>query len=324
MKGTPRFLCVIFVGGLLATALCVEALGQRNPTMPSQLTDTERENLYARFSENKKVPISDRQRQAYEAAKEYLNRFNESTDKYIPEMRRFVTEYEKALRNYELHTQYTAKNYPKAFEVGRSILATDPDNFYVLAVLSEAAYQDARLGKGTYTDEAVDYTKRAIALLDTDKVTKTDPFTSKDIARGYLNFSLGWFLRTKAPAEAAEAFLIAAKTENPYKTNPITYNLLGNTILKGDYTKLSSEYNEKFGNKPPSQEQQAMLDQITKLGERAIDAYARAVALTIQPDQQEGRAKMLAQLTNLYKSFHNNSDAGLSELIAGVLSKPLP
>ena len=33
---------------------------------------------------------------------------------------------------------------------------------------------------------------------------------------------------------------------------------------------------------------------------------------------------MLAQLTSLYKSFHNNSDAGLNDLIATVLSKPLP
>jgi len=33
---------------------------------------------------------------------------------------------------------------------------------------------------------------------------------------------------------------------------------------------------------------------------------------------------MLAQLTNLYKGFHDGSDAGLTELIAGVLSKPMP
>ena len=67
-----------------------------------------------------------------------------------------------------------------------------------------------------------------------------------------------------------------------------------------------------------------MLEKIVKLGEHALDAYARAVALTTQPDQQEGKAKMLAQLTTLHKNFHNNSDAGLAELIAGVLSKPLP
>ena len=33
---------------------------------------------------------------------------------------------------------------------------------------------------------------------------------------------------------------------------------------------------------------------------------------------------MLAQLTTLHKSFHNNSDSGLNGLIATVLSKPLP
>jgi hypothetical protein len=42
------------------------------------------------------------------------------------------------------------------------------------------------------------------------------------------------------------------------------------------------------------------------------------------PQQQETKNKILAQLTALYNTFHNNSDAGLNELIATVLSKPLP
>jgi hypothetical protein len=60
------------------------------------------------------------------------------------------------------------------------------------------------------------------------------------------------------------------------------------------------------------------------LSERAVDAYARAVALTTKPEQQEGRAKMMAQLTQLYKNFHNGSEEGLNDFIASVLSKPLP
>ena len=324
MQRTLRLLSGTTVTGLLVLTLALTAVAQRNPTMPSQMNDADREALYTRFSENKKVPISERQRLAYEAAKEYLNRFNEPTDRYIPEVRKFVTDYEKVMRQYELHTLYAAKNYAKAFELGRSILQTQPDNFYVLALLSEAAYDESRLGRTNFDDDAVDYSRRAIALLDGDKVAKPDPFTSKETGLGFLNFALGWFLRTKSPSDAAAALVVAATTDNPYKTNALTYNLLGNTIIKGQYGKLSAEYNEKFGNKPPSPEQQAMLEEIVKLGERAIDAYARAVALTTQPDQQEGKAKMLAQLTTLYKNFHNNSDAGLAELIAGVLSKPLP
>jgi DNA-binding ferritin-like protein len=95
-------------------------------------------------------------------------------------------------------------------------------------------------------------------------------------------------------------------------------------ILKGEFAQLSAEYNEKFGNKPSSAEQKAMFERIGHLGERAIDAYARAVALSASPQQQETKNKILAQLTALYSTFHNNSDAGLNELIATVLSKPLP
>ena len=67
-----------------------------------------------------------------------------------------------------------------------------------------------------------------------------------------------------------------------------------------------------------------MLNRILHLAERSIDAYARAVALNTKPEQQDARGKILAQLTTLYKSFHNNSDEGLNELIAGVLAKPIP
>jgi len=308
----------------LLTMSCVAVIAQSVPTMPSQRNDSEREVLYSRFSENKKIPISERQRQAYEAAKEYINRFNESTDKYLPEMRRFVSEYERVLHQYDVYTLYTSKNFPKAFERGRAILAADPDNFYVLSVLSEAAYNESRAGRPTYDDEATDYARKAAALLDSDKLTKTDPFANKELARGFLNFALGWFLRSKAPQEAASALVLAAKSDSTYKTNPATYNLLGNTIIKGEYLTLSTEYNQKFGNQAPSPEQQAMLEKIMKVGNRAVDAYARAVALTTQPEQQEGKAKILVQLTTLYKSFHNDSDAGLTELIATVLSKPLP
>ena len=41
-------------------------------------------------------------------------------------------------------------------------------------------------------------------------------------------------------------------------------------------------------------------------------------------NEEEARKKILGQLTVLYKNFHNNADTGLTELIATVLSKPLP
>jgi hypothetical protein len=67
-----------------------------------------------------------------------------------------------------------------------------------------------------------------------------------------------------------------------------------------------------------------MLNRILHLAERAMDAYARAVALNTKSEQQDARGKILVQLTALYKGFHNNSEEGLNELVAGVLSKPIP
>jgi hypothetical protein len=99
---------------------------------------------------------------------------------------------------------------------------------------------------------------------------------------------------------------------------------MGVAILKGEFAQVSVEYNEKFGAKPPSKEQTAMLERVNQVAERAIDAYARAVALMTKPEQQDAKNKIFGQLTALYKNFHNNSDAGLSELISTVLSRPLP
>jgi hypothetical protein len=314
------FLSILFVF-LFSTSLC---FAQRNPTMTSQRDDADREQLYTRFSENKKVPLAERQKLAYEAARDYVRRYSGQQDSHLAEMRRFVKEYERVMGSFEVHQAFTSKNYVKTFELGRAALKKDPENFYVLATLTQAGYANALAGSPDLNEEAIDAANRALALAEAESFTKPDPFTSAAEARGFLNFALGYFNLSTAPEKAAAALVAAAKSGGSHKDNPLTYNLLGIAILKGEYAQVSAEYNTKFGNKPPSPEQQAMLQRIIKLGDRAIDAYARAVALSTKPEQQEGRTKMFAQLVQLYKSFHEGSDTGLNELIAGVLAKPLP
>ena len=56
-----------------------------------------------------------------------------------------------------------------------------------------------------------------------------------------------------------------------------------------------------------------------------IDAYARAVALAQKdPKQATAMVQWRARLSDFYKFRHDNSDAGLNELISGVLATPLP
>jgi hypothetical protein len=232
-----------------------------------------------------------------------------------------VVEYERFIREFDIDAAYKAKNYAKTFELGRAAEKVDPNDFFVLSTMVMAGYESSQAGNTSFAKDASDYAVAAIKLLEADQNLKPRPFQTRGGAEGFLNFALGWFLKDQSPSDAAPAFVKALKADSAYKTDPGVYRLLGVAILKGDFTKLSAEYNEKFGNKPPSPEQGAMLEKLGHLANRAVDAYARAVALTEQP---EAKAKMLTQLSTLYKSFNNGSDAGLNELVASVMSKPLP
>lgn len=293
--------------------------------MPSQQTDAQKDDLYATFTELKRVPVAEKQKLAYAAGKEYLRRYGaDSSDPDVKAVRKFVGEYEKVRGEFDIDTAFGAKNYAKTFEIGRALVQKQPENFYFLSILAEAGYENAIAGNASFNSETVGYARKAIQLLDDGKVTKVDPFKNIDFARGFLNFAVGNLLKDQSPVEAAAAFLRAVQSDSPYRTEPLAYHRLGAAILKGEFAQLSAEYNEKFGAKKSSSEQKAMFDQINHVAERAIDAYARAVALSTSPQQQEAKNKILVQLTGLYKNFHGDSEAGLNELIAGVLSKPLP
>ena len=59
--------------------------------------------------------------------------------------------------------------------------------------------------------------------------------------------------------------------------------------------------------------------------DRVIDAYARAVALAgSDPKYKDLKADAMGRLTDWYKFRHNKSDTGLNDMIASILSKPLP
>jgi len=305
-----------------------------HPPMASKQFETDKEILYAAFSANKRGPSPDQQNRAYRAAKEFVRKYGGDGDDYAKEARRFVTDFEKQIKAYEVYSAYTAKNYVKAFELGRTLLKTNSDDFFVLGILVEAGYDNAVAGNVSLNDETIGYLRKAMQLLETGKLSKADPFKNADAASGFLNLALGWFLKDQSPVEAAAAFGKAVQPKSPYARDPLIYYRLGVAILKGEFAQLSTEYNEKFGAKRGSPEQQEMFDRITRAGERAIDAFARSIALSDPKNSVEDakssqltpefRAKVLEQLTALYKALHNNSDTGLSEVIAGVLSKPPP
>src|SRR3979490_3579205 len=97
MRNSPRLVALATTVLLLGLAVTVSA--QRNPTMPSQQADNNKENLYAQFEEYRKSVNPEERRLAYPAARDYLRKFGGDNDSNARDVQKFVTDYEPALNH---------------------------------------------------------------------------------------------------------------------------------------------------------------------------------------------------------------------------------
>jgi len=270
------------------------------------------------------------QAKAYEAAKKYVACPTDSTDdaevKRIQYLKDFIAKYEKARRKDQvIDLVYSKSDFPKAFEAGRQVLADDPENLRTLIALSYAGYSAAVAKNTSFSSEALGYAKKAIQLIDSGKtVDNWQPFTGKDEALGYLYYTIG-VLNAQNPGEALPAFIKAAQYEGKIKKLPSTYAYIAGTYEAGPYAKMSANYKTMYEGKDETPESKLALANINQIIDRMIDAYARAVALAgTDPKFQAGKTEWMEGLTTWYKYRHNQVTDGLNEMIASVLSKPLP
>ncbi len=309
-------LAALVLGGFASIALAQEAA-------PAKPQDEEKTALYTKYYEGIKG-TPEQQKVAYAVATEYLKKYGADEDQYVTAVRKWAAKYEALTRLFELDQAVKDKDYPKVWTLGRQLLEKEPENFAILVHVVNAGFIKARTGDKSLNSETIVLARKTIQLLDSNKVTNPTPMESIDDARGFLNFNLASLLQETAPAEAIAAFLRAIKEGGAFKTDPNGYYLMGATIYNKEYEPLAAEYSTKYTGKDETPESKAMLERANAIGNRAIDAMARAVALATKPDQKDVKAKWLAQLTDIYKDFHNNSDAGLNELVATVLTKPMP
>src|SRR5258705_13471071 len=203
---------------LFAFAASVSAQSDtRNPAMDSQRFDNDKEYRYARFSEYKKSPSPEQQKRAYQAAKSFLRLYGGENDYYVKEVKQFVAEYDAKAGQFDLYAAFDAKNYAKMFELGRPLLASLPDNFFVLGLLSEAGYENALAGNVTLNDETIDYSRRALQLIEAGQISKTDPFKNIKKATGFLNKTPGSLLKDKTPSQAAAPLSKGVRTQKIFE-----------------------------------------------------------------------------------------------------------
>lgn len=311
-----------------AFANIIEVKAQTPTPTPSpaaaqgQCTDESKAAFYADFTKFRTTDPT----KAYEAAKKYLA-CSKQEDQYTAYLKKWSAAYDKENRKIKLNDLFVIqRKYPEAIALAKEILADEPENTVALMDLGYGGYVLAVTTKNeSMNAEAIGYAKKAIQQIESGKAPESWlPFKSKDDALAYLYYSVGYLNRNTNPAEALTYFIKSAQFDSELKKNSQTYAFIANAY-ENQYAKQSADYEAKYKGKDATDESKLAAENINQLVDRIIDALARAVALAgTDAAAQQSKAQWLARLTELYKFRHNQSDAGLNEMIASVLSKPLP
>ena len=278
--------------------------------------------IYKKFYDNR----NSNQPVAYSAARDYLQKYAKDKDQYVDYLQKWVTFYERDERKRTLPGLINEKNYAEAFKTGAKILSDEPDNLRAQIDLGYAGYLAASSKNEAYNAEALGYAKKAIAAIEGGKApAEWAPFKGKEDTLAYLYYSVGYLTLKTAPDQAIDSLLKAAQLESDIKKTPSTYYFLAVAYETGPYKSQSAAYQTQYGNKTETPESKAALEKISVLIDRMVDAYARAIATAgTDPKTEVSRKEWLEHVKPLYKFRHADSEAGLPEYIASVLSKPLP
>ena len=302
---------------ILAAAAIVAVFAAPGLAQSKECNDENKAAWYDTFLKNYKGEAP-QQKIAYDAAKLYLTSCPEDPNDQIASFmkNKFVVPYEKLNAGNEVKKQFDEafkqKKYADQIRIGKEIVATEPDNAAVYIIMGVAGLSD----QSVLADSA-QAAKKAIEFIETGKPFA--PYESKDKALAALNYVIGKSHLKNAPAEAIPYLLKAARYESELKKSPLLYLDLAAAYNDGPRAKLSEDY-KQYLDKPESPESKLALANINQIIDRQIDALARAAALATNAADKKN---VMDVLTETYKD-RNKSEAGLNELVASVLSKPLP
>jgi tetratricopeptide (TPR) repeat protein len=316
----------LFVSRLALAAFIAVALGSvgaRQFAVSAQETDDPvKIQIYQRFRDNyQQNPTA-----AYQAARDYLTKYQKDKDQYTDYLQKWVAAYERDDRKRQLGGLINEKNFAEAYKVGQRILTDEPDYLRAQIDLGYAGYLAASSKDESHNAEALTYARKAIQAIEAGKApSEWAPFKGKDDTLAYLNYAVGYLTLKTTPDQAIDSLIKAATYESDIRRTPSTYYFLAVAYESGPYKTMSTAYQNTYANKPETPESKAALEKLNVVMDRIIDAYARAIQTAgTDPKTEASRKEWLAQLTNYYKFRHGGSDAGITEFIAASVQKPLP
>jgi len=335
------------LGLAVLLALSVLALGARQMVLAQETDDPVKIEIYKRFVDNRQGNPA----VAYQAARDYLQKYNKDKDQYTDYLGKWVMFYERDERKRNLPNLINEKKFAEAYKTGEKILADEPNYLRAQIDLGYAGYLAASAKNESFNTTALDYARKAIQTLESPNAPTAcegrvvgggigdgkpssvvpvsciewAPFKGKDDTLAYLNYAVGFLTLKTSPDQAIDALLKAARYDSDIKKTPSTYYFLAVAYESGPYKTMSAAYQTQYANKPETPESKAALEKLNVVIDRIIDAYARAIAAAgTDPKTDQSRKEWLAQMTTYYKFRHEGSDAGMTEFIATALQKPLP
>lgn len=305
------FMAVLFV-----------TVGSRQFVRAQETDDPAKIQIYKRFVDNR-IPNPGA---AYQAARDYLAKYQKDKDQYVDYLTKWVMFYERDERKRQLPGFINEKKFAEAYSTGAKILADEPNYLRAQIDLGYAGYIAASEKNEQFTNDALGYARKAIAAIEGGQApTDWAPFKGKDDTLAYLNYAVGYLTLRSNPDSAIDSLLKAARYESDIKKTASTYYYLAAAYESGPYKTLSTAYQTEFANKPETPQSKAALEKLNVIIDRIIDAYARAISASgTDPKFAQQRTDWTAKLANYYKFRHDGSDAGMNEFIAASLQKPLP
>jgi tetratricopeptide (TPR) repeat protein len=322
MKQVGRGLAGRLVFAALLVLLTVTFGARQSLVLAQETDDPVKIEMYKRFVDNRVPnPVV-----AYQAARDYLQKYTKDKDQYTDYLQKWVTFYERDERKRNLPILINEKKFAEAYSTGARILSDEPNYLRAQIDLGYAGYIAASAKDEAYNSQALDYARKAIAAIESGKApNEWAPFKGKDDTLAYLNYAVGYLTLKTSPEQALDPLIKAATFDSDIKKTPSTYYFLAVAYESGPYKTLSTAYQKDFADKPETPESKAALAKLQVVMDRIIDAYARAIAAAgTDPKTEASRKDWTAKLSTYYKFRHDGSEAGMTEFIAASLQKPLP
>jgi hypothetical protein len=263
---------------------------------------------------------------AYQAARDYLQKYNKDKDQYTDYLNKWIMFYERDERKRNLPNLINEKKFAEAYSTGAKILADEPNYLRAQIDLGYAGYLAASSKNESFNTTALEYARKAISEIESGKApSEWAPFKGKDDTLAYLNYAVGYLTLKTTPDSSIDALIKAAQYDSDIKKTASTYYFLAVAYESGPYKTLSAAYQTQFANKPETPESKAALEKLGVVMDRIVDAYARAIATAgTDAKTDQSRKDWLAAMTNYYKFRHGGADTGMTEYIASVLQTPIP